>query len=112
VSSIYKREVLVQLLLLENFYLRPFLAFVKAKFCLSFFFVIKCEAFEKAQKQSSSRLTKGFLSLFSFFNIGLRGGQARKFPLPFFFEGNLFEKEAFKSSNKIKAQGGLRTLDL
>jgi hypothetical protein len=55
-----QKTSVIQLLLFENF---PLLAFFKAKFCLSFFSIRTCEAFEEAQQQSSSRLIKGFLSL-------------------------------------------------
>jgi hypothetical protein len=41
----------------------------------------------------------------------LRGDEACKFPLPF-IKGNLFEKKTLKSSDKIKAQGGIGTFIL
>jgi hypothetical protein len=59
--------VLIQLLLLANFYLS--LLFSKNNFAFLFLLARKCEAFERAQQQSSSRLIKGFLSLFSFLSF-------------------------------------------
>jgi hypothetical protein len=61
--------VFLQLFIFANFNLPSLLAFLKAKFSFPFFVVRKFEAFERALQQSSSRLIKGFLSLFSFFKL-------------------------------------------
>jgi hypothetical protein len=66
---------------------------------LPFFYLQNILSFEGAQHQSSSRLIKGFLSLFSFFkaSIGLCGDYTRKFPLPFF-------KAIYLLRKRLKAQ--------
>ncbi len=101
--------MLIQLLLFVNFYLS--LLFSKQISAFLFLFVRKSEAFEGAQQQSSSRLIKGFFSLFSFFKLLQDCVVTRHaYFLYFFFEGNLFEKKTLENLNKIEAQVGIENL--